>query len=123
MANGQRFDKEKLTAAYSYLPLGSIIRVLNLENGKSVTVTVTDRGPNYRLNRILDLSEAAAKELGYIDKGLTYVWIFPVLSLQPEHADIQPILIQAVEDAHVNVIASPVEPLENAQMFVDQSLN
>ena len=97
--------------------------MLNLENGKSVTVTVTDRGPNYRLNRILDLSEAAAKELGYIDKGLTYVWIFPVLSLQPEHADIQPILIQAVEDAHVNVIASPVEPLENAQMFVDQSLN
>src|SRR5437879_10248356 len=60
MANGKRFDRRKLTAASWYVPLGTALRVVNLENGRSVTVTVTDRGPNLRLHRILDLSEAAA---------------------------------------------------------------
>jgi rare lipoprotein A len=73
MANGQRFDKNKMTAASFDLPLGSMIRVLNLENGLSVVVEVTDRGPAKRLNRILDLSEAAAIQLDYRDKGLTKV--------------------------------------------------
>jgi rare lipoprotein A len=73
MANGNRFDKNQLTAASFDLPLGSVIRVLNLENGSSVVVTVTDRGPAKRLNRILDLSESAAVVLGYKEKGITKV--------------------------------------------------
>jgi rare lipoprotein A len=56
MANGQRFDRRKLTAASWYFPLGTPIRVLNVRNGQSVMVTITDRGPNLRLHRILDLS-------------------------------------------------------------------
>jgi len=52
MANGKRFDRRKLTAASWYLPMGTTIRVVNLENGKSVTVTITDRGPNFRLHRL-----------------------------------------------------------------------
>jgi peptidoglycan lytic transglycosylase len=78
MANGQRFDRHKLTAASWYFPLGTKIRVVNVKNGESVVVTVTDRGPNLRLHRILDLSEAAAKRLGYVEEGLTPVFIYPV---------------------------------------------
>src|SRR5690242_19608344 len=76
MANGQRFDREKLTAASWYFPLGSAIRVVNVKTGESVVVTITDRGPNLRLHRILDLSEAAARQLGYLEKGLTAVFLY-----------------------------------------------
>src|SRR2546422_7178324 len=48
---------------FPYTTLFRSIRVVNLENGKSVVVTITDRGPNHRLNRVLDLSEAAAEQL------------------------------------------------------------
>ena len=68
MANGQKFDRHELTAASWYFPLGTKIRVVNVENGESVVVTVTDRGPNHRLHRILDLSEAAAERLDYLEQ-------------------------------------------------------
>lgn len=80
MANGQRFDRHKYTAASWYFPLGTVIRVENLKNGESVEVTITDRGPNLRLHRVLDLSEAAADLLGYVDDGLTPVFLYPVSS-------------------------------------------
>ena len=93
MANGQRFDRRKLTAASWYVPLGTVLRVVNLENGKSVTVTVTDRGPNLRLNRLVDLSEAAARDLDYIEKGLTPVFVTPIFTYQPEHAEVAASLV------------------------------
>jgi rare lipoprotein A len=80
MANGKRFDRHKLTAASWYFPLGTTLRVVNLKNGESVVVTITDRGPNFRLHRILDLSEAAAGRLGYVGQGLTPVFLYPVTS-------------------------------------------
>jgi len=78
MANGKPFDRHKLTAASWYFPLGTTIRVVNVKNGESVVVTVTDRGPNFRLNRILDLSEAAAERLDYVEDGLTKVFLYPL---------------------------------------------
>jgi rare lipoprotein A len=81
MANGKRFDRRKLTAASWYFPLGTSIRVVNLKNGESVVVTITDRGPNLRLHRIVDLSEAAAKRLDYVGQGLTPVFLYPVVSI------------------------------------------
>jgi rare lipoprotein A len=78
MANGQRFDRRKLTAASWYFPLGTRVRVVNVKNGESVVVTITDRGPNLRLHRSIDLSEAAANRLGYVQQGLTPVFIYPV---------------------------------------------
>ena len=78
MANGQRFDRRKLTAASWYFPLGTKIRVENVKNGESVVVPITDRGPNLRLHRILDLSQAAAQRLGYVGQGLTPVFLYPV---------------------------------------------
>jgi rare lipoprotein A len=94
MANGKRFDRRKLTAASWYLPLGTTVRVVNLENGKSVTVTITDRGPNFRLHRIVDLSEAAARQLDYIQKGLTSVYVIPVVSYEPQHAEVRPLVVE-----------------------------
>ena len=108
MANGKRFDRRKLTAASWYVPLGTVLRVVNLENGRSVTVTVTDRGPNLRLNRILDLSEAAAKKLNYIEKGLTPVFVSPLLSYQQQDARLRPHLL--VEPADLDLVATAAGP-------------
>ena len=71
-ASGERFDKHKLTAAHKTLPLGTYVRVTNTRNGKSVIVRINDRGP-YGHGRIIDLSEAAAKQLDMIDAGVAPV--------------------------------------------------
>ena len=107
MADGKRFDRRKMTAASWYVPLGTVLRVVNLENGRSVTVTVTDRGPNLRLHRILDLSEAAARELGYIEKGLTPVFVSPIFSYPPQDTELHPVL---VEPDRADLVASEAAP-------------
>jgi lipid-binding SYLF domain-containing protein len=82
MANGQRFDRRELTAASWVFPLGTLVRVVNVKNGDSVVVTITDRGPNHNLHRVIDLSEAAAKRLDYLGQGLTRVYLYPLPSFQ-----------------------------------------
>jgi rare lipoprotein A len=94
MANGQRFDRHKLTAASWYFPLGTTIRVVNVENGESVIVTITDRGPNLRLHRIVDLSEAAADQLGYVGQGLAQVFVYPVPAFQTSAAGFDSELVE-----------------------------
>ena len=98
MANGKPFDRRKFTAAAWNIPLGTVLRVVNLKNGLSVTVTVTDRGPHPRLSRVLDLSEAAAIELDYVDEGLTSVFILPVRTGQFESSEITEQLIEPPAD-------------------------
>ncbi|MBC9249261.1 hypothetical protein A9179_03115 [Pseudomonas alcaligenes] len=71
-ANGEAYDLYGMTAAHKTLPLPSYVRVTNLENGKSVIVRVNDRGPFYS-DRIIDLSFAAAKKLGYAEVGTARV--------------------------------------------------
>ena len=71
-ANGERFNMYKKTAAHKKLRFGTILLVTNLKNGKSVKVRVNDRGP-YARGRVLDLSYAAAKRLGFIQSGHTRV--------------------------------------------------
>ncbi len=71
-ANGERFDQNAMTAAHRTLPLPSKVRVTNLENGKTAILKVNDRGP-FKNNRIIDLSKAAAQELGVIAKGTARV--------------------------------------------------
>jgi peptidoglycan lytic transglycosylase len=109
MANGKRFDRRKLTAASWYVPLGTVLRVVNLENGLSVTVTVTDRGPNLRLHRIVDLSEAAARQLGYVEKGLTRVYVSPVVSYVPQHAELRRALVEP--DASLVATYTAADPI------------
>lgn len=62
-ANGDKFDPHKMTAAHRTLPFGTIVKVVNLENNKSVLVKITDRGPSIR-SRIIDLSKYAAIAIG-----------------------------------------------------------
>jgi rare lipoprotein A len=71
-ANGEIFDMTALTAAHRKLPLGSLVRVVNLANGKQVHVRINDRGP-YVIGRMLDLSHAAAAELGMVEAGTSVV--------------------------------------------------
>jgi rare lipoprotein A (peptidoglycan hydrolase) len=71
-ASGSTFRPEELTAAHRSLPLGTRVRVTNLDNGRSVLVTITDRGPYVR-GRSLDLSLGAARELGMVGRGIASV--------------------------------------------------
>ena len=71
-ASGTQFDQADLTAAHPSLPFGSKIKVTNLANGKSAEVVITDRGPSSG-DRIIDLSQAAAKALEMIDSGTANV--------------------------------------------------
>ena len=67
-ASGERFDMHKLTAAHRTLPFGSRVKVTNPRTGKSVVVRINDRGPFSR-NRTIDLSRAAAEQVGLIQRG------------------------------------------------------
>lgn len=73
-ANGEIYDQNELTAAHQTLPLPSIIRVTNLENGRSVVLRVNDRGP-FVSGRILDVSSRAAQVLKFRRQGTTQVRI------------------------------------------------
>ncbi len=68
-ASGEPYDPDDLTAASKTYPIGSKVEVTNPKNGKSVIVRINDRGPHVR-GRSLDLSKAAAEELGITDKGV-----------------------------------------------------
>jgi rare lipoprotein A len=67
-ASGERFDNDEMTAAHRTLPFGSLVRVTNPANGRSVVVRVNDRGPFTR-GRLIDVSRAAAEELGMVARG------------------------------------------------------
>jgi len=71
-ASGERFNPKKLTAAHKSLPLHSVVRVVNVRNGKSVIVRINDRGPYVR-GRIIDLSKAAAERIEMTGSGVTAV--------------------------------------------------
>lgn len=71
-ASGERFDMRDLTAAHRTLPFGTRVRVTNLGNGREVLVRINDRGPFAR-GRILDVSYAAARRLGFVGAGVARV--------------------------------------------------
>ncbi|MCJ8190826.1 septal ring lytic transglycosylase RlpA family protein [Sphingomicrobium aestuariivivum] len=76
-ASGEIFDPGQLTAAHRTLPFGTVVKVTNTHNGKSVTVRINDRGPFHK-SRDIDLSRAAAEEIGLIQRGHGKVTIEPV---------------------------------------------
>ena len=71
-ASGELFDPNAMTAAHRTLPLGTKVRVTNVENGRTVTVRINDRGP-VDPSRIIDLSRAAADALGFRASGIARV--------------------------------------------------
>ncbi|HEY6288032.1 MAG TPA: septal ring lytic transglycosylase RlpA family protein [Nitrospiraceae bacterium] len=115
-ANGKLFDMEALTAAHRTLPLGSVVRVVNLANGKHLHVRITDRGP-YVNSRILDLSRGAAARLGMMEGGLSVVRVQlvgerrPAALLSSEAMEMVSVaLILGLEQAS----SGPTEPLPSA---------
>jgi peptidoglycan lytic transglycosylase len=78
-ASGEAFSQEKLTAAHRTLPFGTMVRVTNMQNGRTVVVRINDRGP-FNKGRIIDVSPAAAAQLHF--SGLTPVALAVVA---PEH--------------------------------------
>ena len=85
-ASGVTFDERRLVAAHRTLPFGSLVRVTNVQNGRSVDVRIVDRGPygrNYREGTIIDLSRAAARRLRMIEDGQVHARL-EVLTLGDE---------------------------------------
>ncbi len=86
-ASGERFDRHALTAAHRSLPLGTRVRVTVLASGRKVIVRINDRGPYGRdRRRVIDLSEAAARELGILERGSARV-LLEVLAPRDEPGD------------------------------------
>lgn len=71
-ASGEAFNRHALTAAHKTLPFGTLVRVINLRNDRSVIVRVNDRGPLGK-NRVIDVTPRAARELGFLANGVTWV--------------------------------------------------
>jgi len=104
-ASGETFEMNNMTAAHRLLPLGTIVRVTNLENFKSIKVKVNDRGPFVR-TRVIELSYGAARELGFAAQGTATVKIESVDSL--------------VEGALFTVQAAAFAEEENARLLKDR---
>ncbi|MBL8584104.1 MAG: septal ring lytic transglycosylase RlpA family protein [Rhizobiaceae bacterium] len=71
-ASGERMNPSAMTAAHRSLPFGTKVKVTNQRNGKSVVVRINDRGPFVR-GRVIDLSKAAARQLGFVGAGHTKI--------------------------------------------------
>lgn len=85
-ASGEVFSNNKLTAAHNSLPLGTLVKVTNLHNGRTVVVRITDR--LHRANtRIIDLTRKAASKLGFVARGLTKVKVEVVSPQLPKVRD------------------------------------
>lgn len=101
-ANGEVFDKDEISAAHPTLPLPSIVRVTNLENGRSMDIRVNDRGP-FVDDRLIDLSQAAARKLGFENRGLANVRV-QFIALADDARGTPP------EPSVVQVAAAPASP-------------
>src|SRR5690554_1328199 len=100
-ANGETYDLYGMTAAHKTLPLPSYVRVSNLENGRQVVLRVNDRGPFYE-QRIIDLSFAAAKKLGFAEKGAARVEVEGI-----DAENWQPSLLAAAQPQQVEEYQPP----------------
>ncbi len=120
-ADGEIFDAEALTAAHRTLPLPVNVRVTNLDNGKSLVLRVNDRGP-FAKSRIIDVSERAAKLLGFYGAGTAKVRVtylaradLPTGRPQPFGVDTPPAVASAIPAVPTPDVASaPLAPLPGA---------
>lgn len=107
-ANGEIYDMNTLTAAHRTLPLPSIVRVTNLENGRSLVLRVNDRGP-FAKNRIIDISKRGAQLLGYKEKGVTKV---RVEILAEESRRLKAALTGESYEPIKTVSSAPIKPMQ-----------
>lgn len=71
-ASGEKFSNKALTAAHPKLPFGTMVKVTNVKNGKHVILRINDRGP-FSKGRIIDVTQKAAKQLGFYKEGIAVV--------------------------------------------------
>ena len=112
-ANGEVFDRAGLTAAHPTLPLPSYVRVTNEENGRSIVVRVNDRGP-YSRNRLIDVSEQAAKLLGFHRHGHTKVRVEYVAEAPLDGGD-RETLLASYRGGAPGVMLASAEPAPRAR--------
>lgn len=101
MANGKPFDPKGVNAASKTLPLGTVARVTNLQNGKSAVVAIQDRGP-YVADRIVDLPPKIAEDIGIKEQGVARVEVTPISVPLP---DGRVLMGEASADAGTTVMA------------------
>ena len=93
-SDGSRYHKDSLTCAHRTLPFGTLLKVRNQKNGREVVVKVTDRGP-FGPGRIVDLSMAAAREIGMVQQG-----VVPVEVTRVGHVNASKLLMAQSDAAH-----------------------
>ncbi len=118
-ANGDRYNMNDLTAAHPTLPMPSVVKVINLENGKELKVTVNDRGP-FHSTRIIDVSKKAAQMLGFYEKGTARVRveIDATESIQMKNlalAKRPPPMPAVTASPQATVLASSLDPIAPAE--------
>ncbi len=116
-ANGEVFDQFHLSGAHPTLPLPSYVRVKNLQNGRSVTVRINDRGP-FSNNRIIDLSRRTAEVLGFIDAGTAQVRV-TYLGRAPVEGDDTPFLVASI-NAQGGAIPSFERPVSRPPSIISR---
>lgn len=109
-ANGEIYDMWGMTAAHKTLPIPSYVRVVNLHNDRSIIVRINDRGP-FHSDRIIDLSYAAAKKLGFAEKGVAFV----------EVTDITPARDGLYSGQNQSVQSSPSKPTPTIRVLSSTS--
>ena len=115
-ANGEIFDPSLISAAHKTLPMPAIVRVTNLEIGKSIVVRINDRGP-YVSGRIIDMSRAGARLLGFKDQGIARVRVQVLTELSLQHEKFAkagefPLLgVEKLESPPTNAVKKPVVSL------------
>lgn len=120
-ANGEIFDPMQLTAAHRTLPFGTVLDVMNPKTNQSVRVRINDRGP-YVGNRVLDLSYAAAKEIGLVDPGSGTVEMKVVQIGKGEREPPAPYVVE-IEDPKEKVVISSEEAPNVAFPLPSQTTN
>jgi len=106
-ANGERYDMHTMSAAHKTLPMPSMVRVTNLDNGRSVVVRVNDRGPFVK-SRIIDLSYAAARALGYDKKGTAHVRVQTLDGNTNIARNSPPVVAKPIRNISSRVVRTPV---------------
>lgn len=118
MSNGERYHRDSMTCAHKKYPLGTLLKVRNPLNGKEVVVRVTDRGPFSR-NYVIDLSKAAARELGFIRKGFCQV---EITRIHPNRVPFRPEDAEEIPELHLEyqeIVTFPV-PVWQQEMLQDK---
>jgi rare lipoprotein A len=115
-ANGETYDMNALTAAHKTLPMPTMVRVINLENGRSIVLRVNDRGP-FVHGRIIDVSRRAAQLLGFQNKGTARVRVTALngggeqyVSAKPKTTHEERTAVAAAPQAGVSAAALPPPP-------------